>query len=389
MLSESKKIYMDNGATTPVFPEAIEAMADCMRNAFGNPSSIHYFGRLAYEKMDTARAQVAALIGAPKEDILFTSGGTEADNMVLLGIAERHPGGHIITSSIEHPAVFDTCKHLAKQGYDITYLPVDEYGMVDPDSVKAALRPDTCLVSVMHANNEVGTIQPIKEIGHIVNEAGIPFHVDAVQSVGKIEVDVNELGCDLLTCSSHKINGPKGAGALYIRRGTKINRHVYGGGQERKMRSGTENVPGIVGFGVAAQITAQNWREKAEYNRKLAKYLTEGILSQIDDSFLNGHPVNRLPHNVNVSFSYIEGEALLLYLDMKGIAVSSGSACSSGSLSPSHVLTAMGLPKERLHSAIRMTLGMGNTMEDMDYVINVFKEKVAVLRAASPFFVKK
>ncbi len=384
------KVYLDHAATTPVFPEVAEAMYDLLLHHYGNPSSLHFCGRDAKRYLEEARGQVAALIGAEAEEIFFTSGGTEADNIAIFGSAAVAGGKkHVITSAVEHHAVIDSCKELAEEGYDLTILPVDEYGVVHVEDLQAALRPDTFLVTIMHANNEVGSINPIKELAVAAHQAGALFHVDAVQSVGKIPVDVAELGVDMLTYSAHKINGPKGVGALYKRRGLSISRRVFGGGQEKQLRSGTENMPGIVGFGKAAALTALRWQDEMAECRRLRDLLVELTLTRIPDSRLNGHPSQRLPHNANLSFDYIEGEALLLYLDIAGVACSAGSACSSGSLSPSHVLTAMGLEDRWLHSALRFSLGYGVTEEQIRYTVQVLQDKVAQLRQASPFYQAK
>ena len=384
------KVYLDHAATTPVFPEVAEAMYDLLLHHYGNPSSLHFCGRDAKRYLEEARGQVAALIGAEAEEIFFTSGGTEADNIAIFGSAAVAGGKkHVITSAVEHHAVIDSCKELAEEGYDLTILPVDEYGVVHVEDLQAALRPDTFLVTIMHANNEVGSINPIKELAVAAHQAGALFHVDAVQSVGKIPVDVAELGVDMLTYSAHKINGPKGVGALYKRRGLSISRRVFGGGQEKQLRSGTENMPGIVGFGKAAALTALRWQDEMAECRRLRDLLVELTLTRIPDSRVIGHPSQRLPHNANLSFDYIEGEALLLYLDIAGVACSAGSACSSGSLSPSHVLTAMGLEDRWLHSALRFSLGYGVIEEQIRYTVQVLQDKVAQLRQASPFYQAK
>lgn len=381
-----KSVYMDHSATTPVHPQVVEAMLPYLTTHFGNPSSVHKFGREVRKAVEEARLQVAELIGAKPEEIFFTSGGTEADNMAILGVGEANAekGNHIITSKVEHHAVLDTCEYLEKKGFKVTYLPVDEEGLVSVDELKAAITDETILITMMHVNNEVGTIQPIEEIAQITREKGIILHTDAVQSVGKIPVNVDELGVDLLTMSSHKIYGPKGIGALYIRKGTKISPITFGGGQERKRRPGTENVPAIVGFGKATEVAKNELPAEMEKLAAMRNRLIDGILSSIDDVKLNGHPEKRIPGNVNVSIRYIEGEALLLMLDMKNIAASSGSACTSGSLDPSHVLLAMGLSHEVAHGSLRLTLGRENTMEDIDYVINELQVIVERLRAMSP-----
>jgi len=380
------RIYMDHGATTPLHPEVIDLMSAFMRETYGNPSSLHYFGREAKKQVDHARQQVADLIGATAEEIFFTGSGTESDNMAVAGalLAHEKKGKHLITTSIEHHAVLETAKHLARVGYDVTYLPVDEYGVVNPEDVKKSIRPDTVLVSVMHANNENGSIQPIAEISQITREAGVLLHADCVQSAGKIPVDVNALGLDLATLSGHKIYGPKGIGALYKRKGTKIKPLIFGGGQEKKIRSGTENTLAIVGFGLASEIAARDLEAENHRLSGLRDRLIQGVMAAIPEVSLNGHPQNRLPHNAHFSFIYVEGESLLLSLDMKGIAVSSGSACSSASLNPSHVLAACGLSLEKMHGSIRFTLGRDNTEEDVDYLLSVLPEIVARFRSFSP-----
>ena len=383
-----ERIYLDHAATTPLYPEVIDKMASFMREHFGNPSSLHSFGAEAKAYLDDARANVAALIDASPSEITFTSGGTEADNIVIFGaaaIGEQQGKRHVITSAVEHHAILESCEELERRGFSLTVLPVDQYGMVHPESLRAALQKDTCLVSIMHANNEVGTINPIRELVAVAHEAGVLFHTDAVQSVGKIPCSVKDLGVDFLSYSSHKISGPKGVGALFVKEGTAIKRLVWGGGQERKLRSGTENMPGIVGFGCATKITANLWqKEAAEWKRLRDQFVAE-VLSRIPDSYLNGHPTERLPHNANLSFDYIESEALLQYLDMSGIACSSGSACSSGTTLPSHVLTAMKLPEGLIHSALRFTLGHGVTAEQLHRVADILCDKVALLRKMSPF----
>jgi len=383
-----KKIYLDHGATTPVSSEVIDAMIDIYKQEAGNPSSVHQFGRSAKKHLEAARVTVANAIGADPKEIVFTGSGTEADNMAVIGTArlkaKQGKGKHIITSSIEHHAVLDTCKALAKEGFEVTYLPVDEFGVVSAAAVEEALRPDTILVTIMHANNEVGTIQPIAEIGQILKEHQAVFHTDAVQTVGKIPVDVNELQVDMLTISAHKIYGPKGVGALYMRKGIRIEPLMYGGGQERKIRPSTENLAGIVGFAVAIEKAVEELAVEKQRLETLRDKLISDILKTIPETKLNGHPTKRLPHNANVSFEYIEGESLILSLDMKGIAVSSGSACTSGSLDPSHVLMAMGLSHQTAHGSLRMTLGKATTEEDIDYVVTVLKDVAARLREMSP-----
>jgi len=381
-----RRIYLDHAATTPTHPEVVEAMLPYFIDAFGNPSSIYSYGQEAKGAIEEARAKVADLIGARSDEIVLTSGGTEADNFAIKGVAYANEGkgNHIITSAIEHHAVIETCKFLEKRGFLVTYLPVDEYGLVDPDDVKKAITDKTILISVMHANNEVGTIQPIAEIGKIAKETGIYFHTDAVQTAGHIPVNVNELGVDLLAMSAHKLYGPKGVGALYIRKGTRLVAFMHGGEQERRRRASTENVPGIVGFGRAAELAKQEMTEEAERLTHLRDKLIKGILEQIEHTRLNGHPLKRLPNNVNISVDFVEGESMLLNLDLEGICASTGSACSSASLEPSHVLLALGLSPEQAHGSLRFSLGKENTEEDMGRVLKVLPGIVAKLRAMSP-----
>lgn len=381
-----QRIYMDHSATTPLDPEIAQSMLKYMVEDFGNPSSIHAFGREARKAVEEARERVAFAIGANPAEIIFTSGGTESDNMAILGVATANckKGTHIITSTIEHHAVLDTCKHLEKNGFTVTYIPVDETGRVRVADVAKAITKNTILITIMHANNEVGTIQPIAEIGKLAKEKGVYFHVDAVQSVGKIPVNVDELNVDLLSISAHKIYGPKGVGCLYVRKGLRITPITHGGAQERKRRAGTENVPGIVGFGLAMEKASQDLRDEAPRLARMRDRLIKGILERLDYTLLNGHSTERLPHNVNFSFKFIEGESLLLMLDMKGVAASSGSACTSGSLDPSHVLLAMGIPHEVAHGSLRLTLGKVNTEEDIDYILEVLPPIVERLRAMSP-----
>lgn len=381
-----RRVYMDHSATTPMDPEIAHAMLKYMVEDFGNPSSIHAFGREARKAVEEARERIASAIGANPAEIIFTSGGTEADNMAILGIATANckKGTHIITSAIEHHAVLDTCKHLEKNGFTVTYIPVDETGRVRVEDVARAITKNTILITIMHANNEVGTIQPIEEIGKLAREKGVYFHVDAVQSIGKIPVNVDELNVDLLSVSAHKIYGPKGVGCLYVRKGVRLTPITHGGSQERKRRAGTENVPGIVGFGLAMEKAVQDLRDEAARLTRMRDRLIKGILERLDHTQLNGHPTERLPHNVNFSFKFIEGESLLLMLDMKGVAASSGSACTSGSLDPSHVLLAMGIPHEVAHGSLRLTLGRVNTEEDVDYILEVLPPIVERLRAMSP-----
>jgi len=381
-----RRIYLDYAATTPTHPEVVKAMLPYSTDAFGNPSSIHSYGQEAKGAIEEARVKVADLIGARGEEIVFTSGGTEADNFALKGVAfaNENKGNHIITSSIEHHAVIETCKFLERRGFSVTYLLVDAYGLVDPDDVRRAITDKTVLVSVMHANNEMGTIEPITEIARIAKESGVYFHTDAVQTVGHIPVDVNELGVDLLSISAHKLYGPKGVGALYIRKGTKLICFMHGGEQEKKRRASTENVPGIVGFGKAVELARQEMNEEAERLTYLRDKLIQGLLERIDHTRLNGHPVKRLPNNVNISIDFVEGESMLLNLDLEGICASTGSACSSSSLEPSHVLLAMGLSHEQAHGSLRLTLGKWTIEEEIERVLDVLPRIVAKLRAMSP-----
>jgi len=382
-----KRIYLDYAATTPTHPEVVKAMLPYFTEEFGNPSSIHSYGQEAKGAIEEARAKVADLIGARSEEIIFTSGGTEADNFAIKGaaFANESRGNHIITSSIEHHAVIESCKFLEKRGFKVTYLPEDEHGLVDPEDVRKAITGKTILISVMHANNEVGTIEPIAEISKIAKEAGIYLHTDAVQTVGHIPVDVNELGVDLLAMSAHKLYGPKGTGALYIRKGTKLVSFMHGGEQERRRRASTENVPGIVGFGRAAELAQQEIGGEVERLTYLRDKLITGLLEQIDHTRLNGHPIKRLPNNVNISVDFVEGESMLLNLDLEGICASTGSACSSQSLEPSHVLLAMGLSHEQAHGSLRFSLGKWTTEEEINRVLEVLPQVVAKLRAMSPF----
>jgi cysteine desulfurase len=388
-----KRIYMDHAGTTPMRKEVLEAMLPYLTDRFGNASSIYSYGREAKTALEDSREKVAGLIGADARELFFTAGGSESDNWALRGIAAANgdKGNHIITSSIEHHAVLHTCQDLEKQGYKVTYLPVDKFGLVDPEHVNNAITDETILVSIMHANNEIGTIEPIAEISKVIKQKrkNIYFHTDAVQTVGKIPVNVNDLGVDLLSISSHKIYGPKGVGALYIRKGTKIKPFITGGAQESQRRAGTENVPGIVGFGKAAELIGKELEKEHERLSKLRDKLIHGIMEKIPHVRLNGHPTRRLPHNVNVCFEFIEGESLLLNLDMKGICASSGSACTSGSLEPSHVLLAIGLPHKIAHGSLRLTLGRDNTEEDVNYILEILPDIVSKLREMSPLFAER
>jgi cysteine desulfurase len=380
-----KRIYMDHSATTPVAARVLQAMLPYLSDKFGNASSLHSFGQEAKAALEESREKVAKLLGASPEEIIFTSGGTESDNLALKGIARRNSkqGRHIITTCIEHPAILETCKTLEKEGFAVTYLPVTGEGVVDMAALEAAIRPDTILISVMHANNEVGTIQPIEEIGKLAAEKDIYLHTDAVQSVGKIPTDVNTLGVDLLSLSAHKIYGPKGVGALYIHRGTKLESIVQGGGHERGLRSGTENVAGIVGLARAAELCGESMAGEGQRLSKLCDRLGALVLGRVKDSWINGTMKRRLPGSLNFGFSYVEGESLLLYLDAKGIAVSTGSACSSHKLEPSHVLLALGLKPEECHGSLRITMGRSNTEEEVDYVGECIVEAVERFRGIS------
>jgi cysteine desulfurase len=381
-----KRIYLDYAATTPIHSEVVKAMLPYFTEAFGNPSSIHSYGQEAKGAIEEARVKVADLIGARSEELVFTSGGTEADNFAIKGVAfaNESKGNHIITSSIEHHAVIETCQFLERRGFRITYLSVDGDGLVDPDDVRKAITDKTTLISVMHANNEMGTIEPIAEIGKVATEAGIYFHTDAVQTVGHISVNVNELVVDLLSMSAHKFYGPKGVGALYIRKGTKLAPFMHGGEQERRRRASTENVPGIVGLGKAAELAQHEMGEEVERLTYLRDQLIKSLLEQIDHTRLNGHPLKRLPNNINVSVDFVEGESMLLNLDLEGICASTGSACSSSSLEPSHMLLALGLSHEQAHGSLRFSLGKWTTEEEIERVLDVLPRVVAKLRAMSP-----
>lgn len=383
-----KRIYLDHNSTTPLHPGVLEAMLPYYKEAFGNPSTIYSFGQETRKATDEAREKVANLIGASPEEIIFTSGGTEADNVALKGVATalEKKGKHIVTSSIEHHAVLSTLKYLEKRGYKVSFLPVDEYSFLDPKKVKEAITSQTVLISVMHANNEVGTIEPISEIGEIAQKAGIYLHTDAVQTIGKIKVNVDDLKVDLLSLSAHKFYGPKGVGALYVRKGTRIHPLLHGGYQERRRRAGTENVAGIVGLGKAAEIAPKEMVQQSRRESNLRDRLEKMIRENINHCRLNGHPTRRLPNTLNVSFEFIEGESLILNLDLKGIAVSTGSACTSGSLEPSHVLMAMGVAPEIAQGSIRFSLGRDNRKEDIDYTVENLVEIVTRLREMSPLF---
>lgn len=383
-----RKVYLDHSATTPVRREVAELVLQYMTEKYGNASTVYSYGREAKSGMEKAREQVAALIKARPEEITFTSGGTESDNLAIAGVAQAYAqkGKHIITSAVEHHAVLDACENLAKKGYTVTVLPVDEYGLVRLEDLRKAITPETILISIMHANNEVGTIEPVEKIGALARERGILFHTDAVQSFGKIPIDVEKMNIDLLTGSGHKIYAPKGIGFLYVKKGVKVSPQIFGGGQERKRRPGTENVPGIVGLGLAAELAGAEMAEEMARIRGLRDKLINGLMEKIPHARLNGHPTQRVATNANISFEFVEGESLLLSLDMKGIASSSGSACTSGSLDPSHVLLAIGLCHEVAHGSVRMTLGRATTAEDIDYVLEVYPPIVERLRLMSPLY---
>ena len=381
-------IYLDNAATTKTAPEVVEAMLPYFTENYGNPSTIYSLGSTAKKAVNQARRTIAEAIGAKQEEIYFTAGGSEADNWALKATAEAYSqkGKHIITTKIEHHALLHTCEYLEKHGFEVTYLDVDGDGLVDLEVLKAAIRPDTILISIMYANNEIGTIEPIAEIGAIAKEKGILFHTDAVQAFGQIPLNVDELNVDMLSASAHKLNGPKGIGMLYIRTGVKIRSFVHGGSQERSRRAGTENVPGIVGFGAAVERAVRTMDEKIKKETELRDYLIGRIEKEIPYSRLNGHRTRRLPGNVNFAFQFIEGESMLIMLDMKGICGSSGSACTSGSLDPSHVLLAIGLKHEIAHGSLRLTLSEENTREEMDFVVEELKKIVTKLREMSPLY---
>ena len=383
-----KVIYLDHASTTPVDPEVVAAMLPWHTEEFGNPSTLYSLGLSAAQTTEQARESIAQLIGADPEEVYFTSGGTESDNWAILGAAEaqQRKGRHLITSTIEHHAVLESMEYLEKHGYEVTKVPVDRGGLVDPEDVRRAIRPDTILVSIMHANNEVGTIEPISEIGKVTREAGVPFHVDAVQTAGKLPLDVNELGVDMLSASAHKFYGPKGVGLMYLRKRTRISPLLHGGGQEKGRRAGTHNVPGIVGMARALESAATRMADDAVREGALRDRLWAGLNANIEAIYLNGDPVRRLAGNLSVRLSGIEGESMILMLDMEGICVSSGSACTTGSLEPSHVLVALGIPVEEAHGSLRVTLGRGTTADDIDHFIEVFPPIVARLREMSPIW---
>ena len=383
-----KMIYLDNAATTKTRPEVVEAMLPYFTEFYGNPSSVYTFSAKSKEAVTKAREIIADSLGVKSNEIYFTAGGSEADNWALVAAAEAYEakGKHIITSKIEHHAILHTCEYLEKRGYEVTYLDVDENGVVKLDELKKAIRPDTILISIMFANNEIGTIEPIKEIGAIAKEHGILFHTDAVQAYGHVPISADEYNIDMLSASGHKINGPKGIGFLYIRKGVKIRSFIHGGAQERRRRAGTENVPGIVGFGKAVQLAMDEMEERTKKEVEMREYLMEKVLREVPFTRINGSRTSRLPNNINFAFQFIEGESLLIKLDMAGICGSSGSARTSGSLDPSHVLLAIGLPHEIDHGSLRLTLSEENTMEEMDITADKIKEIVAYLRELSPLY---
>ncbi len=387
-----RKVYLDNSATTKVDEKVLEAMYPFFSEKYGNPNSLHEWGREARSAVDHARTQVAELIGAQPKDIIFTGGGSEADNLAIKGAtwARKEKGGHIITSAIEHHALHDTVRWLAKMGYDYTFLPVDKYGMVDPKDLEAAIRPDTFLTSIMFANNEIGTIEPVTELGEICRKHNVLFHTDGVQATGHIKIDVTKLPIDMMTMAAHKMYGPKGVGGLYVRKGLKLTPVIHGGGQEFGLRSGTENTAGLVGFGMAAELAANRLvNGEIDNERRLRDKLIDGLLARIPESMLTGHRTERLPYHASLCIKYIEGEGMLLMMDAMGIGVSSGSACTSGSLEPSYVLLATGLDHATAHGSVRMTLSKDLTDEDIDYVIEQFPPIVERLRSMSPFYNKK
>ena len=385
-----KRIYLDHAATTPMRHEVVEAMLPFLRERFGNPSTLYSYGQEAKKAIDGAREKVAQVMNANSSEIVFTSGGTESDNFAISGVAwaNQKRGNHIITSSIEHHAVLNICKFLERRGFEVTYLPVDNHGLVSPDDVKKAVRKDTILISIMHANNEIGTIEPVEEIGKIAKEEGIYFHTDGVQTFGHIPIDVNMLNVDLLSASAHKLYGPKGVGCLYIRKGVRIVPFLYGGAQENKRRASTENVAGIVGFGKAAELAIKEMEEEGNRLIPLRDRLIKEILEKISFTRLNGHPTKRLPGNVNVCIEFVEGESMILQLDINGICASSGSACTSSIIEPSHVLLAIGIPPAVAQGSLRFTLGRDNTNEDIDYLLEILPTVVERLRAMSPLYQK-
>ena len=381
-------IYLDNAATTALHPEVFQSMQPYFTELYGNPSSIYSFSAKAKKAIEEARSEVATFLGAKENEIYFTGGGSESDNWAIkaAAFAYRNKGNHIITSKIEHHAVLHTCEYLEKLGFEVSYIDVDEDGIVKLEELKAAIRPTTILISVMFANNEIGTIQPIKEIGEIAKEHKILFHTDAVQAYGHLPIDVSEMNIDLLSASGHKINGPKGVGIMYLRNGVRLGSFIHGGAQERSRRAGTHNTPGIVGFGAATKLAKETMELRAEYEKNLRDYLMDRVMKEIPYVKLNGHPTLRLPNNANFSFRFVEGESLLIMLDQKGICASSGSACTSGSLDPSHVLLAIGLPHEIAHGSLRITLSKDTTREEIDFVVEELKKIIERLRSMSPLY---
>jgi cysteine desulfurase len=383
-----RTVYFDHAATTAVDPRVLERMLPYFGERYGNPSEIHALGREARAAVEEARAQVAAALGAGEKEIVFTSGGTESDNLALLGVLQKLEPGHMITSAVEHPAVMETARYLQRQGWDVTFVPVDRQGVIDRDQYEAAFRPDTHLASVMTANNVMGSLQPIAELARLARERGVLFHTDAVQAIGALPIDVNELGVDLLSLSGHKVYGPKGSGALFVRRGVRLGPVTHGGGHERRLRSGTENVPGIVGLGAALEIARRELPTQQPRVTALRDRLVAEVLGAVEEVTLLGHPSERLPGNACFSVRYVEGESMVLQLDGKGIAASSGSACASGSLEPSHVILAMGYGAEEAHGSLRLTLGRENDAQDVDYFVAVLPGVVDKLRAMSPLYAK-
>ncbi len=386
-----RRVYLDNNATTPVLPAVFEAMQAYFGEHFGNASSIHHHGQETRAAVERARESVAALLGCRASEIVFTSGGTEGDNLAIFGVSQglTNPGQHVITSTIEHHAVLNSCKHLEASGCEVTYVPVDSLGLVDPDDVRRALRPNTRLITIMMANNETGVLQPVEEIGKIAAEADVYFHTDAVQAAGKVAIDVKRIGCDLLSISGHKMHAPQGVGALYVRKGTTLRPMMYGGSHERSRRAGTENVPGIVGLGKAAELArAALAAGDLEQMSNLRDRLEQTILREVESTAVNGAGAPRVPNTSNIYFDCIEGEALVIALDLKGLAVSTGAACSSGAIEPSHVLTAMGLPPERARASLRFSLGKQNTLEDIEFALGIIPQTVARLRELSPVYNK-
>ena len=383
-----KIIYMDNAATTSVHPQVLESMLPFFSENYGNPSSIYSISEITKSSIENSREIISNYIGSEKKEIYFTGGGSESDNWAIKSVAEQYKekGNHIITSKIEHHAVLHTCEHLEKNGFEVTYLDVDEFGLIDLNDLKSAIKPSTILISIMFANNEIGTILPIEEIGKIAKENNVLFHTDAVQAFGQLHINVNQLNIDLLSASAHKLKGPKGVGLLYIRKGIKIPPLIHGGAQERNKRAGTENVPGIVGFGKAVEMAEKTIDKRMNYEKELRDYLIERVINEVPFTRLNGHSEYRLPNNANFSFRYVEGEAILMMLDSNGICASSGSACTSGSLDPSHVLLAIGLPHEIAHGSLRLTISDETTKEDIDFVVETVKNTMERLRSMSPLY---